>query len=170
VSTSMMCTRTLSTYNGVLLVVDAALHCTSWLGTCKIYSGSGARGCQVVVGRYCRFLYNHWKVLLLCLVYVQSNFQLISLRGLSGINMTKHFFNCDSKLRVYYTWSAFLSSLNEYYLDLFQTTEGLYYDNYSIIRSIFKSFHGAIYPVSVTTIPTCNFWKSHITLLFFIHF
>jgi len=48
-------------------------------------------------------------------------------------------------------------------------TKGLCYDSHSIIISIFKSIHVAAYPVGVTTIPTCNFWKSHITLLFFIH-
>jgi len=39
---------------------------------------------------------------------------------------------------------------------------------YFIFRRIFKSFHQAVYPVRVTTNCTCNFWKSHMTLLFFI--
>jgi len=45
---------------------------------------------------------------------------------------------------------------------------GLYYDIHSIFRSIFKSFYQVVYPVGVTTNRTCDFWKSHITLLFFI--
>ena len=86
---------------------------------------------------------------------LHTDFQLTALRGLLGRRANCwNFYSQISIAQLLHTF-GFVSYLHDLYFDCFQTTKRHSYNNCSIHKTIFSSFHEAVYPVGVTTNRFC---------------